>query len=66
MGNRVYPENTISMGTFVYIIKNLKVVLSHLLDDAVSVYLKCVSRFFQWIRISNKEFVANFAFSNGI
>ena len=26
-----------------------------------SVYLKCVSRFFQWIRISNKEFVSNFA-----
>ena len=27
----------------------------------LSVYLKCVSRFFQWIRISNKEFVSNFA-----
>ena len=25
------------------------------------VYLECVSRFFQWIRISNKEFVSNFA-----
>ena len=28
---------------------------------SMSVYLKCVSRFFQWIRISNKEFVSNFA-----
>ena len=28
----------------------------------LSVYFKCVSRFFQWIRISNKEFVSNFAF----
>ena len=27
----------------------------------LSVYLKCLSRFFQWIRISNKEFVSNFA-----
>ena len=27
----------------------------------LSVYLKCVSRIFQWIRISNKEFVSNFA-----
>ena len=27
----------------------------------LSIYLKCVSRFFQWIRISNKEFVSNFA-----
>ena len=27
----------------------------------LSVYLKCVSRFFQWIRISNTEFVSNFA-----
>ena len=27
----------------------------------LSVYLKCVSWFFQWIRISNKEFVSNFA-----
>ena len=26
-----------------------------------SVYLKCVSRFFQWIIISNKQFVSNFA-----
>ena len=29
--------------------------------SVLSVYLKCVSRFFQWIRISNKEFVSNFA-----
>ena len=28
---------------------------------SMSVYLKCLSRFFQWIRISNKEFVSNFA-----
>ena len=27
----------------------------------LSVYLKCVSGFFQWIRISNKDFVSNFA-----
>ena len=27
----------------------------------LSIYLKCVSRFFQWLRISNKEFVSNFA-----
>ena len=27
----------------------------------LSVHLKCVSQFFQWIRISNKEFVSNFA-----
>ena len=27
----------------------------------LSVYLKSVLRFFQWIRISNKEFVSNFA-----
>ena len=26
----------------------------------LSVYLKCDLRFFQWIRISNKEFVSNF------
>ena len=26
----------------------------------LSVYLKCVSRLFQWIRILNKEFVSNF------
>ena len=28
----------------------------------LSVYLKCVSRFFQWIRILKKEFISNFAF----
>ena len=27
----------------------------------LSVYLKCVSRFFQWIGISNKGFFSNFA-----
>ena len=27
----------------------------------LSVYLKCVSQFFQWIKIVNKEFVSNFA-----
>ena len=27
--------------------------------SVLSVYLKCVSRFFQWIRISKKEFVLN-------
>ena len=31
----------------------------------LSVYLKCVSRFFQWIRITNKEFVLNFALQMG-
>ena len=29
--------------------------------SVLSVYLKCVPRLFQWIRISNKEFVSNFA-----
>ena len=35
--------------------------LVHLQCSMLSVVLKCVSRFFQWIRISNKEFVSNFA-----
>ena len=45
-----------------YILTRSSSAICHLvcsLCSMLSVYLKCVSRFFQWIRISNKDFVSN-------
>ena len=45
-----------------YILTSSSSAICHLVwsqCSMLSVYLKCVSRFFQWIRISNKEFVSN-------
>ena len=37
------------------------IICSNSQCSMLSVYLKCVLRFFQWLRISNREFVSNFA-----